>query len=311
MTNATRTYEGYPIMLRKIRKTALLLGALVTAHTAISQPPDVVVTDTQGNTAMGTLALGELTTGEYNTADGTSAMSANTSGQRNVAMGQLALSSNTTGSSNIALGMNAGLHLTTGSNNIDIANEGAAGDGGKIRIGTPGSQTETFIAGINSAKITGAPVYVTPSGQLGVLASSERFKTSIAPMGATTRKLARLRPVTFHLRTDPQGTLQYGLIAEQVDQVFPELVLHDGEGRIEGVRYDELAPMLLNELLEVRRSLALQNARLERFGRDRKEIEVQCMELAALRRQLKDLRQEVEASRTPDRSGPCIAPSDR
>jgi hypothetical protein len=91
-------------------------------------------------------------------------------------------------------------------------------------------------------------VYVTASGQLGVLASSERYKTAIAPMGVDTEKLQELRPVSLHLKTDPKGALQYGLIAEEVAQVYPELVIRDKAGRIQGVRYDELAPMLLNEV---------------------------------------------------------------
>jgi hypothetical protein len=136
--------------------------------------------------------------------------------------------------------------LTRGSDNIDIGNTGVAGDGGKIKIGTPGNQTETFIAGISTARITGAAVYVTASGQLGVLASSERYKTEIATMDAQTQKLSELRPVSFHLKSEPNGAVQYGLIAEEVDKVYPELVIRDEKGVIQGVRYDELAPMLLN-----------------------------------------------------------------
>ena len=96
--------------------------------------------------------------------------------------------------------------------------------------------------------MTGAAVYVTSSGQLGVLASSERYKTAIVPMGENTNKLQQLRPVSFHLKTDPNGALQYGLIAEEVAKVYPELVIRDAAGKIQGVRYDELAPMLLNEV---------------------------------------------------------------
>jgi hypothetical protein len=123
-----------------------------------------------------------------------------------------------------------------------------AGESGIIRIGTPSTQITTYIAGIENAKVTGSPVYVTASGQLGVLASSERYKTAIAPMGAETEKLQELRPVSFHLKSDPRGAVQYGLIAEEVAKVYPELVIRDQAGTIQGVRYDELAPMLLNEV---------------------------------------------------------------
>jgi hypothetical protein len=95
--------------------------------------------------------------------------------------------------------------------------------------------------------VSGNAVVVSSSGQLGVTLSSERYKTAIAPMGAYTAKLTQLRPVTFHLKTDPGGALQSGLIAEEVAKVYPELVIRDQKGRIDGVRYDELAPMLLNE----------------------------------------------------------------
>jgi trimeric autotransporter adhesin len=102
-----------------------------------------------------------------------------------------------------------------------------------------------YVAGVATTTVTGSAVYVTPSGQLGVLASSERFKTDVESMGAASEKLARLRPVTFKLKTDPDGTTQYGLIAEGVAKVYPELVIHGADGRINGVRYEELAPMLL------------------------------------------------------------------
>ena len=97
-------------------------------------------------------------------------------------------------------------------------------------------------------KSPAAAVYVTSTGRLGVLASSERYKTAIAPIGDSTEKLRQLRPVSFHLKSDPKGAIQYGLIAEEVAKVYPELVIRGEKGRIEGVRYDELAPMLLNEM---------------------------------------------------------------
>jgi hypothetical protein len=106
--------------------------------------------------------------------------------------------------------------------------------------------------------VIGAAVYVTSSGQLGVLASSERYKTDVAAMGADTAKLQKLRPVSFHLKTDPAGAVQYGLIAEEVDKLYPELVIRDAAGTIQGVRYDELAPMLLNEVQKQQRVNAAQ-----------------------------------------------------
>jgi hypothetical protein len=200
------------------------------------------------NNAAGAAALHSNTIGNYNEASGQVALYSNTSGSGNEASGHAALYFNTTGSYNVAIGYAAGYSQTTGSNNIYISHRGVAGESGVTRIGTPNTQTETYIAGIENAKITGNAVYVTSSGQLGVLASSERYKTAIAPIGTTTEKLQQLRPVSFHLKSDPEGAVQYGLIAEEVAKVYPELVIRDAAGIIQGVRYDELAPMLLNEM---------------------------------------------------------------
>jgi hypothetical protein len=98
-----------------------------------------------------------------------------------------------------------------------------------------GKPHATFEAAIASTQVTGSAVYVTSSGQLGVLASSERYKTDVTPMAGTTQKLQRLRPVTFRLKTQPNGALQYGLIAEEVDKVYPELVIRDEAGKVQGV----------------------------------------------------------------------------
>jgi Chaperone of endosialidase len=207
------------------------------------------------NTADGFESLYDNTTGEYNTASGAYALYGNLTGAGNTAIGESALNSNTIGGNNIAIGYYAGANLTTGYRNIDIGNVGAKGEAGTIRIGTAGQHFATYVAGIDSARVTGSAVYISSAGQLGVLASSERYKTAIEPMAQRTEKLARLRPVTFHLKTDPKGDVQYGLIAEEVAKVYPELVIRDEEGQVEGVRYEELAPMLLNELqVQQRRS---------------------------------------------------------
>ena len=229
------------------------------------------------NTASGAFSLYSNTTGNYNAASGFEALFANTtasnntaSGYRalyftttgvdNTAIGFRALLSNTTGLNNIAIGANAG-YAVTGSNNIDIGSTGSAGESGVIRIGGP-SQTAVHIAGISSVHLTGSPVYVAANGQLGVLASSERYKTEIASMGGSTQKLHELRPVSFHLKSDPKGAVQYGLIAEEVAKVFPELVIRDDAGTIQGVRYDELAPMLLNEVQQQQKKVAAQASQL-------------------------------------------------
>jgi hypothetical protein len=215
-------------------------------------------------------------TGIMNTAIGAGALQSYSTGSDNSAVGNDALSSVTTGSNNIALGASAGYSLTTGTNNIEIGNEGAASESGKIRIGTPGTQTATYIAGIENAKVTGSAVYITSQGQLGVLASSERYKTEIAAIGSESRRLLDLRPVKFKLRNDPTRTPQYGLIAEDVARVYPELVVRDEHGVIQGVRYEELAPMLVNEV-----------------QRQQAELTGRATEFLEMKRQLEDLRAEV------------------
>jgi len=204
------------------------------------------------NTAFGSGALFSNTTGTGNEAQGVNALLNNTTGSRNLGVGSNALSNNLSGSYNLALGFNAGDSQTTGNDNIYIVNQGVADESQTLRLGTQGTVgtvgsgiLSAYIAGVATSQVTGSALYITPSGQLGVLASSERFKTDIETLGAATEKLAQLRPVTFKLKTDSQGTRQYGLIAEEVAQVYPELVIHGADGRIDGVRYEELTPMLL------------------------------------------------------------------
>jgi hypothetical protein len=191
-------------------------------------------------TAVGAYTLQENVTGGYDTGFGAYALSLNTTGSGNTAFGYAALRSTTTGndnigfgyqtlyqdnegSNNIAMGYRAAYNLANGSNTIEIGNPGVAADDSVIRIGVQGTQKDTYVAGIYGATVTGSAVYLTSSGQLGVMGSSERFKTDIAAMPAVSAKLHELRPVTFHYKTDPKGVLQYGLIAEEVDKVYPEL----------------------------------------------------------------------------------------
>jgi len=254
-------------MNRTLINQALAVGTcLALAGTAFAtQPPDVVTSDGSANTAMGSYTLSNFASGAGNTAAGYAALyyygTQNYStafgayalelgqGSYNTAVGVDALYQ-TSGSSNTALGDGAGSQISSGSWNIDIGNSGTSGDNGVIRIGS-GNKTNsaTYIFGISNSQIIGAAVYITSGGQLGVLASSKRYKTAIKPLRAgNTEKLMQLRPVSFHLKHDPSGPMQYGLIAEEVVKVYPELVIRDEAGKIQGVRYDELGPMLLSEM---------------------------------------------------------------
>jgi hypothetical protein len=224
-------------------------------------------------------ALSANKSGSLNTGVGSDALDSNTIGNGNVAVGAYSGSNVSSGSDNIALGAAAGWNVEAGNNNIDIGASGTVDESGVIRVGTPGIHAETFVAGVASTHVTGAQVIVTSSGQLGVLASSERYKTAIASMDASSTKLQQLRPVTFHLKTEPNGVPQYGLIAEEVDGVYPELVIRDDSGKIQGVRYDELAPILLNEVQQQQQTLATQSKQLL-------ELKQQFADMAETNRQM-------------------------
>jgi hypothetical protein len=205
------------------------------------------------NTAIGYVALNSSTTGSNNMASGFNALFSNTTGSNNTANGVNALFHNTTGKSNIALGASAGTNLTTGSNNIDIGNLGVAGDANKIRIGKQGTQNATFIAGIFGATVAnGVAVRIDSTGHLGTLTSSARFKEAIKPMEGASEAILALKPVTFRYKEelDPDKIPQFGLVAEQVEKVNPDLVVRDEEGKVNTVRYEAVNAMLLNEFLK-------------------------------------------------------------
>jgi uncharacterized coiled-coil protein SlyX len=204
------------------------------------------------NNAVGAHALHFDTTGDTNNAFGESALFRNTSGSDNTAIGDDALHENTTGNSNIALGSQAGRSLTTGSDNIDIGNFGVPGESHTIRIGTSGDQIRTFIAGIYGASGGGSklPVYINSSGQLGTQSSSRRFKKEIKPMDQKSEAILALKPVTFRYKSDNANMPQFGLVAEDVAEVDPDLVVRDDTGKIYTVRYEAVNAMLLNEFLK-------------------------------------------------------------
>src|ERR1700722_17416220 len=255
------------------------------------------------NTAFGYAALYSNTSGRGNAAQGANALSSNISGIRNLGIGNNALIGNVSGSYNIALGFNAGTNVTTGSNNIEIGAPGTASDNGTIQIGSQGTQTSTTIAGIYGTLVSGSAVYVTSTGQLGTLVSSERYKTDIATMPALSGKLAQLRPVTFHYRTDPKSVQQYGLIAEEVDKGYQALVIRDGSGKIQGVHYEELAPMLLGEVQalqqKVQTAAAKTAAQVRMSAVQAQKIDGQAAEIRELKlqfAQLKDLNEATQAA---------------
>src|SRR5207247_6697046 len=164
-----------------------------------------------------------------------------------------ALYSNTTGSDNIAIGLNAGFSVTSGSNNIDVGNRGHVGDSQTIRIGTRGTHTSTYVAGISGVSVPqGVGVVIDTKGHLGTVVSSERFKDDMKPMDKASEAILALKPVTFRYKQelDPDGIPQFGLVAEEVEKVNPDLVARDEQGKPYTVRDEAVNAMLLNELLK-------------------------------------------------------------
>jgi hypothetical protein len=192
---------------------------------------------------------------DYNIALGYGALVSNTSGIGNTAIGGSTLPSKTTGNHNTAIGYQAGFYVADGKNyNIHIGSLGSSADNGTIRIGESGAQTKFFVAGVRGIT-TGSndaiPVMIDSNGQLGTKSSSRRFKEDIADMGVASHDLMRLRPVTYRYKepfADGTKPIQYGLIAEEVAEVYPDLVAHSADGQIETVKYQVLDSMLLNEV---------------------------------------------------------------
>jgi len=214
------------------------------------------------NTANGAFALYYNTTRHHNAANGQAALVNNISGNDNTADGVTALDNNTTGSNNIAVGSTAGFNLTTGDFNIDIGNNGVAAEAFTIRIGDVETQTRAFIAGIFAVPVTGTGVVVDSDGQLGVAASSRRFKDEIKPMDKASEAILALKPVTFRYKheIDPKRIPQFGLVAEEVEKVNPDLVTCDARGEPYTVRYDAVNAMLLNEFIKEHHKVRQQEA---------------------------------------------------
>jgi hypothetical protein len=268
-----------------------------TGYTALS-----FNTTGHDNTAVGCYALEATTIGHSNTAVGSSALKANVSGIEDVALGGKALYGGKTGSQNlaagfsaleaatgshntaigtralsylidgdenIALGYEAGYAVAGGNSNIEIGSVGDKADTATIRLGTPGTQKQAFVAGIfGTTAAGGVPVVVTSTGQLGTLTSSARFKRDIRDMGNVAPTLMALRPVTFEYTAaiDPAGAPQFGLVAEEVAKVAPALVVRDAENRPYSVRYEAVNAMLLDQVQQQQRTIMAQQKLLDNLA---------------------------------------------
>jgi trimeric autotransporter adhesin len=254
------------------------------------------------NTAIGWEAMTTNTTGVKNTAVGCDGLASNSTGNNNTAVGVLALFRNTTGNGNIALGLGAGQNITAGDNNIHIGNKGASGDSNTIRIGAPAAQANTFIAGIRGATVAdGVTVVVGSDGHLGMVVSSERYKDAIQPMDKASEAILALKPVTFRYKheLDPNGIPQFGLTAEQVEKVNPDLVVRDDQGKPYTVRYEAVNAMLLNEFLKEHRKVETQEKKVQQLETTVTRLEAALKEQAA---QIQKVNEKVELGKPAPRT---------
>jgi hypothetical protein len=265
------------------------------------------------NTGIGWTALQANTTGSKNTAVGCDGLTKTTTGSRNTAMGVLALVNNTTGNGNTALGFGAGQNLTTGHDNIDIGNPGGPRESSTIRIGMQGIQGNAFIAGISGATVAdGVTVVVGSDGHLGTIVSSERYKDAIQPMDKASEAILALEPVTFRYKheLDPKGIPQFGLVAEQVEKVNPDLVARDKQRKAYTVRYEAVNAMLLNEFLKEHRKVEAQYRKVEAQDRKVQELETTVTRLeAALKAQAAQI-QKVSEKVELNKPAPRIVTND-
>jgi Chaperone of endosialidase len=219
-------------------------------------------TDGNSNIAIGSHAL-QSNAGSFNVGMGWDTLGGNTTGNSNTALGYGALFTNTTGSANVALGAFSGKGVTTGFNVMCLGY-------GVLGADVDNSTWIGNVWGVTTQSGNTVPVVVSDGGQLGVVASSERFKKDIANMATASEAILALRPVTFHYKTDARGTPQFGLVAEEVAKINPALVVPDKDGKPYTVRYDAVNAMLLNEFLKEHRKVEKLEAALravnERFA---------------------------------------------
>jgi len=266
-------------------------GGYASGNTAEGQSALLSLTTGGFNTAIGFLSLRANTTNSFNTAvgagtlpvntadsntaTGAAALLSNTTGSSNTAYGVDVLGSNTTGSNNVALGFQAGLHQTTGSNNIYI---------GAGILGDAGENHACHIASIFQEPvdaITAVPVLIDVHEKLGTMSSSRRFKHDIKPMDEASESILALKPVMFRYNSDTTDTPQFGLIAEEVAGVNPNLVVRDNNGEILTVRYDQVNAMLLNEFLKAHRRIEEQDKRIEELSAQLRQQAAQIERVSA------------------------------
>ncbi len=308
-TGSHNTATGFIALNRNttgISNTAIGYDALYfntdNYNTAIGDSALLLNTTGHSNTATGVDALVSNADGSGNTALGFQAMPVNTSGSLNTAVGDSALSQNTTGSGNTVLGYQAGIGIHTADNVI------------AIRASGEDVSNSCYIGQIFGATSSGGtPVFVNGVGKLGTTTSSRRFKEDIKPMDKASEVILALKPVSFRYKKeiDPVGRSQFGLVAEEVEQVDPDLVVRDNEGKTYSVRYDQVNAMLLNEFLKQHQKVEAQESMIENqqgtitelkrdfemvSARQQEEIQILSAQLKEQTAQIQKLSAQVEMS---------------
>ena len=256
---------------------SLSLNTAGNVNTAIGTAALFANATGEANLALGAFALTNNSGGSNNTASGVSALSTNTIGRLNTAVGSEALARSVNGSNNTALGARAGINLTSGSWNIHLGHKGVAKESSTMRLGTPGVQVRTFVAGVRGVTLLTdpLPVFIGSNGQMGALTSSRRFKTDIQDMAERSRDIYKLRPVVYRYQGAAPArddSREYGLIAEEVAGVYPDLVARSEDGQIEAVQYHKLIPMLLNEVQHLNKELAASQSKVHELDALRQEV---------------------------------------
>jgi hypothetical protein len=270
-----------------VGSNALAANSIGIYNTALGDSALPISTIGNQNVGIGAYALRSNTTGGDNIAIGAFSVFANGSGSSNIGIGAQSLWQNT-GNNNIAIGLLSGENLTTGGSNIEIGNQGVAGESFTMRLGQ--FQNRTFmvgIRGVTTGQADAVNVVVDSKGQLGTINSSRRFKQDIKDMGDLSSDLMRLRPVTFRYQQHAsQGSerLDYGLIAEEVAQIYPDLVVSSPDGQVETVQYHKLNAMLLNELQKQQAKITRQQTEISRQQVRMQSIESELQALKALLR---------------------------
>jgi hypothetical protein len=258
-------------------------------NTAIGQG---ALADNNGslNTATGVSALANNTMGGSNSAFGFDSLSSNTTGVNNNAFGRGALGSNTAGGGNIAFGNGALDHNVGGHNNTAIGSLAGLNITGSGNVcigfgvfGAAGESNTTKIRNVYASVASDRAVYVNSNNKLGTLASSRRFKDEIKPMDKASETILALKPVTFRYKKEiePNSVIMFGLIAEEVEKIAPELVTRDDKGQVETVRYDAVNAMLLNEFLKEHRKVEELEKGIEALRAQFKEQAAQIQKVSA------------------------------